>query len=337
MNSRGWLDEKTHQVSSLLSKELDFRVTESMSRLIDQGNQEIAGQFVPSAQELEVKPNETSDPIGDDIHNPVPGITHRYSDRVLLNISHACAVYCRFCLRKEKVSKPGHSLNTSETDKALDYIASHTSIKEVIFSGGDPFILSPRLIRSILARLDCIEHVKLVRFHTRVPTVDPGRVTPQLIDVLTSTTKAVRVVTHINTVKEISESSEEVLKKFINSGVPVLSQSVILKGINNSLDALLNLFWKLIEMRVTPYYLHYLDLARGTSHFRVPLEQVIEWHHQLRGKIPGYGIPELMVDIPGGLGKIAINSENAKQTGGKWHFRSPIHPDKWITIDYQCK
>ncbi|MDD9952007.1 MAG: KamA family radical SAM protein [Zetaproteobacteria bacterium] len=334
MDARGWLDAQTAAVAPKLAESLDFKVSPPMTTLIDAGVEEIKRQFVPSYQELDEQPYEQADPIGDDAHGTVPGITHRYPDRVLLNISHTCAVYCRFCFRKEKVSKSGHSLNSAQMDQALDYIGSHPQIREVIFSGGDPLILAPRLLRRVLMQLDRIEHVKLIRFHTRVPVVRPERVDAALIQALTATRKVVRVIVHVNSAKELTSAAEGAILCLVRAAIPVLSQSVLLKGVNDSLTQLLDLFWKLIEMRVSPYYLHYLDPARGTTHFRVPLQDALELFSQLRGKIPGYAIPRFMVDIPGGHGKISLDAHNMRYEGGKWYFLSPLEGQQWVEVSY---
>ena len=235
----------------------------------DGGKGAVHKQFVPDPQELVLAPDELADPIGDETHSPVPGIVHRYPDRVLLNALYTCAVYCRYCFRRETVShrKP---LTSAELDRAFAYIESHPAIWEVILSGGDPLLLSPRRLRAIRDRLERIDHVEIVRIHTRIPLVAPERVTDALLDSLGGT-KPCYVVLHCNHEDELTDAVRAAIVRLADRGFPLLSQSVLLAGVNDDVETLERLFRALVRNRVRPYYLHHPDKARGTAHFRVPV------------------------------------------------------------------
>lgn len=282
-------------------------VTPAMLDLIDpsDANDPIARQFVPSGAELHATPDERADPIGDHAHMPVKGIVHRYPDRVLLKPTHACPVYCRFCFRREMVGPGGEALDPSELDAALDYIRAHDEIWEVILSGGDPLILSPRRLREIVAALDAIAHVGVIRLHTRVPVADPMRVSGELIEALRAD-KAVYVVLHANHPRELTEEARAACRRLVDSGIPMLSQSVLLKGVNDdpaTLEALMRAF---VRNRIKPYYLHHADLAPGTAHFRTSIADGQALMRNLRGRISGLCQPTYVLDIPGAPGKVPI-------------------------------
>ena len=262
-------------------------------------------QYVPSTDELNFRPDELADPIGDTIHSPVRGIIHRYPDRLLLTPTHTCAVYCRFCFRREKVGKAEAGLNKAELTAALDYIATQKGVSEVILSGGDPLILSDRRLTEIINALAEINHIQVIRFHTRVPLVEPGRITAALIKIL-RVRPAVYFVLHVNHVAELSSAVKKAIARLARAGIPLLSQSVLLEGVNDSVETLEELFRALMANRITPYYLHHLDKAQGTSHFRVSIERGQEIMRQLRGRLSGIAQPTYVVDIPGGYGKVPI-------------------------------
>ena len=265
-------------------------------------------QYVPHTDELNFRADELADPIGDKTHSPVKGIIHRYPDRLLLTATHTCAVYCRFCFRRENVGKAEATLSKAEMDAAFAYIAAHTEVSEVILSGGDPLILSDRRIGEILTRLSAIAHIQVIRFHTRVPLVDPARITPALVKLL-RVRPAVYMVLHVNHVAELSAAVKKALARLARAGVPLLSQSVLLKGVNDSAEVLEDLFRALVANRVTPYYLHHLDKARGTSHFGVSIARGQEIMRQLRGRLSGIAQPTYVIDIPGGHGKVPIGPQ----------------------------
>jgi lysine 2,3-aminomutase len=226
----------------------------------------IARQFVPDPAELAVRPEERADPIGDDAHSPVEGIVHRYPDRVLLKLVHICPVYCRFCFRRESVG-PGHRrfLSRAMLVRALDYIRARPQIWEVILTGGDPLVLSPRRLREVVRALESIEHVKIVRVHTRVPVVAPARITAEVVRAIKARGKATYVVLHANHPRELSPQARAACARIIDAGIPMLSQSVLLRGVNDDPDTLAALMRALGENRIKPYYLHHSDIAPGTA------------------------------------------------------------------------
>ena len=296
-------------------------LTDEVAALIDPADpaDPIARQFIPADAELETAPEERADPIGDDRWSPVPGIVHRYPDRVLLKPSLLCPVYCRFCFRRETVGKDGAMLDAAALARAFDYIRGRPEIWEVIVTGGDPFLLAPRRLAEIVRTLDAIPHVAVIRFHTRVPIVDSCRVRPALLAALASD-KAVYVVIHANHLRELTEAARGAVARLIRSGIPVLSQTVLLAGINDEPVILEALFRALVAMRVKPYYLHHPDLARGTAHFRVGIERGREIVRSLRGRVSGLCQPTYVLDIPGGHGKVPIAASAATPADeiGRW-------------------
>lgn len=265
----------------------------------------VAAQFVPTAQELLLSAEEFADPIGDERFSPVPAVVHRYRDRVLLKPLGMCPVYCRFCFRREAVGPEHGVVPDTELAAALDYIREHDEIWEVILTGGDPLMLPPGRLGRVLDGLDAIAHVKVVRVHTRVPVVSPERIRPALLEVLRCRTP-VWIVLHCNHRQEIGEDASAALRALVDAGIPLLSQTVLLKGVNDSASALEELFRELVEHRVKPYYLHHADLARGTGHFRTGIEEGQEIVRTLRGDVSGLCQPTYVLDIPGGHGKVPI-------------------------------
>lgn len=265
----------------------------------------VARQYLPAADELVNTPEELADPIGDDAHSPVKGIVHRYPDRVLLKPVHVCAVYCRFCFRREKVGPGSEALSEDELAAALDYIRRAPNVWEVILTGGDPLVLSPRRLSAIMAALGDMPHVEVIRFHTRVPLAAPDRVTPEMIAALQSD-KAVYTVVHANHAQELTAPVKGALQKFTAAGIPLLSQSTLLRGVNDNPQALEKLFRALTALKVKPYYLHHPDLAPGTSHFRLPLAEGQDLIRSLQGRVSGIALPRYVLDIPGGHGKVPV-------------------------------
>ncbi|MCB1782868.1 MAG: lysine-2,3-aminomutase-like protein [Alphaproteobacteria bacterium] len=267
----------------------------------------VGRQYIPSVEELDVQAEELFDPIGDDAHSPVEGLVHRYPDRVLLKVSNICAVYCRYCFRREMVGgTEGAFLEDSALEAAFSYIEAHPEIWEVILSGGDPLVLSPRRLENILRRLENIPHVQIIRIHSRVPVADPGRIDDTICSVLKNVDKPVYAVVHINHPQEITDHVRECLDFLLKSGCTLLSQSVLLKGVNNDTSVLENLFRSLISLRVKPYYLHHPDLAKGTNHFRISIEEGQSLMRSLQGRLSGICLPTYVLDIPGGYGKVPI-------------------------------
>jgi lysine 2,3-aminomutase len=284
-------------------------VTPHVAALIDPDDPQdpIARQYIPSAEELVAQPNEKPDPIGDDARSPVSGIVHRYPDRVLFKLVHVCAVYCRFCFRREMVG-PGKATALSEGayENALAYIRAHSEIWEVILTGGDPLMLSPRRLAEIMVDLAGIDHVRVIRIHTRVPVAEPSRISREMISALKARGAATWVALHANHVRELTREARAACAAMIDAGIPMVSQSVLLRGVNDDPAVLEALMRGFVECRIKPYYLHHGDLAPGTSHLRTTLEQGQQLMRALRGRVSGLCQPEYVVDIPGGHGKAPI-------------------------------
>jgi lysine 2,3-aminomutase len=294
-------------------------LTPDIAALIDPSdpNDPIARQFVPDAAELRQGEGESADPIGDDAHSPVEGIVHRYPDRVLLKLVHVCPVYCRFCFRREMVG-PGkrQTLTRAQLDAALDYIRNHHDIWEVILTGGDPLILSPRRLREVMRALAAIEHVKIVRVHTRVPVVAPDRVSAELVRALKAAGKTTYVVLHANHPRELTEHARGACARIVDAGIPMLSQSVLLNGVNDDAATLGALMRAFVENRIKPYYLHHGDLAPGTAHLRTSIADGQALMRALHGRLSGLCQPTYVLDIPGGHGKAPIGPCYLEQTQG---------------------
>lgn len=288
-------------------------ITPAMTSLIDSADRAdpIARQFVPSVGELAMTPDELRDPIGDDAKSPLTGIVHRYRDRVLLKLANVCPVYCRFCFRRETVGHGGEAwLGTEELTAALAYIAGDPQIFEVIVTGGDPLFLSPRRIAQVTAALDAIAHVRVIRWHSRVPVVAPERITRELVVAVTATDKAVLVALHTNHVRELTTAARSAIARLVDAGVSMLSQTVLLRGVNDDAAVLETLMRALLAARVKPYYLHHGDLAPGTGHFRTSIETGRQLMAELRARLPGAAVPAYMLDIPGGHGKVPVDADH---------------------------
>jgi lysine 2,3-aminomutase len=299
-------------------------VTPDIAELIDRGHPDdpVARQYLPSAQELRAAPHELADPIGDQRWSPVKGIVHRYPDRVLLTPLHACAVYCRFCFRRETVGPGSEALNATELAAALDYIRGCNGIWEVILTGGDPLLLSPRRLKDLIGALSAIEHVAVIRLHSRVPMAAPRRVSAKLIEAL-ATDKALWLSVHANHANEFGAGQRAALARLARAGIPLVGQTVLLKGVNDHATTLEQLFRTMVANRVKPYYLHHPDLARGTSHFRLDIAQGVELAERLRGRVSGLCQPSYVLDIPGGFGKVPLMPSHAVpgDDEGSWHVR----------------
>jgi lysine 2,3-aminomutase len=292
-------------------------ITPTMEALIDwdDASDPIAAQFRPDPRELNTAPGELSDPIGDDPHTPVKGLVHRYRDRCLLKLVHVCPVYCRFCFRREMVGPQGDgALTGAELDAAFAYIAAHSEIWEVILTGGDPLLISARRAREITERLAAIPHVKIARWHTRVPAVDPLRVTPSLVEALYARNLTTYVVLHANHPRELTQPAQAAIARLVDAGIPMLAQTVLLKGVNDDAETLEALMRALVELRVKPYYLHHLDKAPGTSHFRCSIAQGQELVAALQERASGLAQPNYVLDIPGGHGKAPLASPRVRET-----------------------
>jgi len=283
-------------------------ITPEIAGLIDRGDPHdpIARQFVPDIAELTATPEERADPIGDDAHSPVDGVVHRYPDRVLLKLVNVCAVYCRFCFRREMVGPGKQMLSPDKLDAALAYIRAHPGIWEVILTGGDPLVLSARRLGDVIRRIAAIDHVKIVRLHTRLPVVSPGKITPALVRALKAPGKASYVALHANHPRELTPAVRAACARIVDAGIPMVSQSVLLRGVNDDAATLEALMRAFVECRIKPYYLHHADLAPGTSHFRTTLGEGQVLMRALRGRVSGLAQPTYVLDIPDGHGKVPV-------------------------------
>jgi lysine 2,3-aminomutase len=295
------------------------RITPAMKALIDADNPHdpIAAQFMPHEDELNVQPDELRDPISDFAYTTVKGIVHRHRDRVLLKPILTCPVNCRFCFRREQLGDPDGTLLGAELDAAMNYIAKHSEIWEVILTGGDPLMLNAKHLAEIARRLNAIAHVKIIRIHTRVPVVDPARVTDDMVAAFKGRA-TVYVVLHSNHARELTYDARTACARFIDAGMPMLSQSVLLRGVNDTVEAMEDLMRRFVECRITPYYLHHLDKTRGTSHFRVPLAEGQELMRKLRVRLSGIALPTYVLDIPGGHGKVPVEENNLISIENGW-------------------
>lgn len=292
-------------------------VTPEVARLMEDPSDPIGRQFLPDAREVVTLPQERADPIGDEAHSPVAGLVHRYPDRVLLKLLTVCPVYCRFCFRRETVGNgKGDLLGDAEITAALDYIAATPEIFEVILTGGDPLMLSPRRLAAVSERLAQIPHVSVLRVHSRAPTAAPDLVTPERVVALQASGKALFVALHVNHARELTEAARAAIARLRAAGATLLSQTVLLAGVNDDASVLEMLMRDLLRLGVKPYYLHHPDLAPGTSHFRLSIEAGKEIYAQLRSRLTGIGAPAYVLDIPGGYGKTPVSALEPDSAGG---------------------
>lgn len=299
-------------------------VTPDMVDLIRQGEAAIAAQFLPDARELITTPEESPDPIGDHAHSPLKGLVHRYPDRVLLKVLHACPVYCRFCFRREMVGPDGDgTLSEAELAKALAYIGANPAIFEVILTGGDPLMLSSRRVRSLGEELAKIPHVQLVRWHSRVPVVSPERLTADLVRALRIEGKAVSVAIHANHASEFTSEAKKAIARLADAGIVLLGQTVLLRGVNAETETLATLFRTMAANRIRPLYLHHPDLAPATGHFRLSIAEGQAIYGALRGHLSGPAIPAYVLDLPGGYGKVPIGPGHYRETESGIEIRDP--------------
>ena len=305
-------------------------VTPTMLGLIDRGDPQdpIRAQFIPQALELQHSPEESADPIDDAAFSPMPGLVHRYEDRVLLKVLSVCPVYCRFCFRREMVGPGGDAMAGDHLDQALDYIRARPEIFEVILTGGDPFMLSARRAREMVQALAAIDHVKVVRWHTRVPIVAPERVSDDFVQALRADGAATWVAIHANHPREFTPAAKDAMSRLREAGISLVSQSVLLRGVNDRLDVLQDLMRGFVASGVKPYYLHHPDLAPGTGHFRLPITEGQELMAGLRRTLTGLAQPTYVLDVPGGAFKAPLDPNYVRDTEaglqlldgtGLWH------------------
>jgi lysine 2,3-aminomutase len=301
-------------------------LTPALAALIDQTDpaDPIGRQFLPDRRELVRDAAEADDPIGDDARSPVKGLVHRYPDRVLIKLVAVCAVYCRFCFRRERIGPGSASLSDAEFAAALDYVRMRPAIWEVILTGGDPLTLSPRRVRLVSAALATIEHVKTLRWHTRTLVAAPERITPALARALRADGKTVVVAVHANHPRELTPAARAACRRLGQQGILLVSQSVLIKGVNDEVDTLESLMRAFVEAGVKPYYLHHGDLAPGTAHWRSPIARGQELMWLLRRRLSGLAMPTYMLDIPGGHGKAAIGPPSIQPEGeGRFTVTDP--------------
>jgi len=305
----GLIDPEKLKAIEKVAEKFSISLTPQVLEIMQTGSEgdkaAILQQFVPSEQELSTTASESKDPIGDDVYTQVKGIVHRNSDRCLLMPLLACPVYCRFCFRREKVGSNSKALSEAELQSALTYIAEHKELWEVILTGGDPLMLNPKKLGQILQVLENIAHVEVIRIHTRVPLFDSNRITDQMIQAL-KINKAVYVALHTNHPSELTERAQKACARFVDAGIPMLSQTVLLKGINDTPEIMGELMRGLVKNRIKPYYLHHGDLAEGTAHFRTTVKEGQVLMKALRRQYSGLCLPTYVLDIPGGFGKVPI-------------------------------
>jgi lysine 2,3-aminomutase len=296
------------------------RVTDYYAGLIKCQGDAIWKQCMPDLQELEDY-SQCSDPLDEKSLSPVPGLIHRYPDRVVLLVSNCCPVYCRFCMRKRHVGSGDAPMGDGELRTALDYIAAHPAIHDVILSGGDPLMLDDESLSAILTGLRAIPHVAIIRIGTRMPVTFPGRITPDLCALLKKF-HPLYINTHFNHPDEITAASGAACALLADAGIPLGNQTVLLKGVNDSVETMRSLMTGLLSIRVKPYYLHQMDLVQGTAHFRTSVRTGLEIVRGLRGHISGLAVPHYVIDLPGGKGKVALLPDDVEIQGTRLLIRT---------------
>ena len=304
------LTESESQGIDLLNGPLIMAISPYFASLMDPSdpNCPIRRQCVPLAEELDHYPEEMADPCGEEMNSPVYGLVHRYPDRVLFLASEVCATYCRYCTRSRMVGDGKQKMTPAAYDAAFAYIREHPEIRDVLFSGGDPLILSNGLLDRLLSRAKAIPHVEFVRIGTRVPVTLPQRVTDELISVLKKNAP-LWISLHFTHPREITPEVKEACGRLTDAGVPLGSQTVLLKGINDDPKVMKRLMHDLLKIRVRPYYIYQCDPIRGSRHFRTPVASGIKVIEQLRGHTTGYAVPTYVIDAPGGGGKIPVGPD----------------------------
>jgi lysine 2,3-aminomutase len=293
----------------------------------------IGRQFIPDRRELLRDPAETDDPIGDDAKSPVKGLVHRYPDQVLIKLVAVCAVYCRFCFRRERIGPGSASLSDSEFAAALDYVRGNQAIWEVILTGGDPLTLSPRRIARATEALVGIDHVRTLRWHSRLPVAEPERVTAGMARALRADNQTVVVALHANHPRELTAAARAACRRLSAQGLMLVSQSVLLKGVNDDVETLEALMRAFVEAGVKPYYLHHGDLAPGTAHWRVPIAKGQELMRSLRARLSGLAVPTYVLDIPGGSGKVQVGPQSIRPDGAGRHVVTDPQGAEHVYLD----
>ncbi len=299
-------------------------ISPAMRALIRAPDDPIGRQFIPDPAELLTAAHERADPIGDDALSPIKGVVHRYPDRALLKPLLVCPVYCRFCFRREHVGPDGGLLTEAELQAAYDWFRTHPAVTEIILTGGDPLMLSPRRLGGIITTLSAMPHVQTIRIHSRVPVADPERLTAALAAALATET-SMWLVVHANHAREFTPAAAVALRRVRALGVPILGQAVLLRGVNDNAVDLEALFRAMVAHRIKPYYLHQLDPAPGTARFHVPIEQGRALLESLRGRVTGLAWPTYVLDIPGGYGKVPIGPDYRQAAGTVRDIHGGLH------------
>ncbi len=312
----------TEKVDSLdrVSAQYPVRLTGYYTKLIKQPHDAIWKQCMPDRRELEDQ-SQCPDPLNETVLSPVPGLIHRYPDRVVLLVSNRCPVYCRFCMRKRIVGSGDAPMGVNEFQRALDYIRAHPEIHDIILSGGDPLMLDDASLFAILSGLRAIPHVAIIRIGTRIPVTFPARITPDLCSLLKKF-HPLYINTHFNHPDEITTESTAACTLLADAGIPLGNQTVLLKGVNDSVETMKKLMSGLLTLRVRPYYLHQMDLVQGTAHFRTSVRTGLEIMRGLRGHISGLAVPHYVIDLPGGKGKVALLPDDIEIRGTTLHLRT---------------
>lgn len=330
-----WLESGLEETS----ENFQFQITPYYLSLLNlnEKNDPLAKITFPTLAELDWKSDELSDPIGDHIdeegrhHHPTPAIVHRYPDRCLLFLTSLCSSYCRYCFRRELVAKPENTFPKNVLEESMDYIKKTSSLREVILSGGDPLLMSDEKLRGVLSCLAEIPHLRTLRIHTRFPIFNPFRITPSLLNVFAEIKIPLTMMVHVMHPREVTEEFKAAMRSLQKMGVILLNQSVLIKGCNDKAETLKELSYKLAECGIVPQYLHLLDRARGTSHFRVSVERAQQIFREIRGQLPGYMIPQLTLDIPGGHGKIPMEAPYFQVHEGRYDITSPLSLETRLT------
>ena len=310
------LTKEERQGIILSGKRLAMSITPHFFNLIDKNDPEcpIRKQIIPCEEESQLDPQELADPCGEDSHMPVPGLVHRYPDRVLFLVTDRCASYCRYCTRSRVVSGVGEQRLELQWELGFRYLEDNPQIRDVLLSGGDPLLLSDKLLKRLLTRLRSIPHIQFVRIGSRIPIFLPQRITPELCSMLREFHPLFLSI-HTNHPKELTTEVKEALERLADAGIPMGNQSVLLKGVNDDVETQRALVHKLLMCRARPYYLYQCDLIKGSKHLRTSVRKGIEIIEGLRGHTTGYAIPQYVIDGPGGGGKIPVNPDYVTEHG----------------------
>jgi lysine 2,3-aminomutase len=325
-------DSEERGLAALDERGFPVSITPYYFGLIDRENEDcpIRRQVVPRIEELELVPGDLADPLGEAAHEVAPNLISRYPDRALLFATDRCAVYCRFCTRSRLVGAGGGARPLARLEPAFDYLRQHPEITDVIISGGDPLVMGTERLVALVAELRSIASVQTIRLATRVPVVLPQRVTDELIQALRPH-HPIWIMTHFNHPRELTAEAAEACIRLADGGFPVMNHTVLLRGINDDAEVLARLFRGLVRLRVRPYYLLQADPVQGTGHLRTPLQTGIDIMQRLQGRLSGIALPKLIVDTPGGLGKVPVGPDYVVARGpGVTRFRT--HRD--VEVDY---